>query len=56
MSKTFSFQLSGPSFIGLYVRDVKASGEFYEKKWDSNAIHSASQTPSNSAHTQSRSQ
>jgi predicted enzyme related to lactoylglutathione lyase len=32
MPKTFSFQLSGPSFIGLYVRDVKASGEFYEKK------------------------
>lgn len=26
------FEVSGPAFVGLLVRDVKASGEFYEKK------------------------
>jgi len=29
MSK--AFELSGPSFIGIYVRDVAKSAEFYEK-------------------------
>src|SRR4051794_33067015 len=28
---TMNFELSGPAFIGLMVRDVKASAEFYEK-------------------------
>jgi catechol 2,3-dioxygenase-like lactoylglutathione lyase family enzyme len=26
------FELSGPAFIGLFVRDVVASADFYEKK------------------------
>jgi catechol 2,3-dioxygenase-like lactoylglutathione lyase family enzyme len=26
------FELSGPAFVGLFVRDVDASAEFYEKK------------------------
>lgn len=26
------FELSGPAFVGLIVRDVKASAEFYEQK------------------------
>src|SRR5215813_7808314 len=27
-----NFELSGPAFIGLMVRDAEASAEFYEKK------------------------
>lgn len=26
-----NFELSGPAFVGLYVRDVAASADFYEK-------------------------
>ncbi len=26
-----SFELSGPAFIGLFVRDVRAAADFYEK-------------------------
>jgi len=26
------FEVRGPAFVGLLVRDVKASAEFYEKK------------------------
>jgi hypothetical protein len=26
------FEVSGPAFVGLLVRDVKASAEFHEKK------------------------
>lgn len=26
------FEVSGPAFVGLLVRDVKVSAEFYEKK------------------------
>ncbi len=27
-----NFELSGPAFVGLFVRDVEAAAEFYEKK------------------------
>jgi catechol 2,3-dioxygenase-like lactoylglutathione lyase family enzyme len=27
-----NFELSGPSFVGLFVRDVDAAADFYEKK------------------------
>jgi len=27
-----NFELSGPAFIGIVVRDVEAAAEFYEKK------------------------
>ena len=27
-----NFEVSGPTFVGLLVRDVKASADFYEKK------------------------
>ena len=27
-----NYEVSGPAFVGLLVRDVKASAEFYEKK------------------------
>jgi len=27
-----NFEVSGPAFVGLLVRDVKASADFYEKK------------------------
>jgi catechol 2,3-dioxygenase-like lactoylglutathione lyase family enzyme len=32
MAKKVSFELSGPTFIGIYVKDVKAAAEFYQKK------------------------
>ncbi len=27
-----NFELSGPAFVGLFVRDVEASADFYEKR------------------------
>jgi len=32
MAKRINFELSGPTFIGIYVKDVKLASEFYQKK------------------------